>query len=368
MKKLLTLALMIVFLGCKKDKEPDNKAVLPSNLVVTLDVSVDDPGRVTAKATASNANFYTFIFNEGSDSTVIESAGGEEEYTYSTEGDFIVRVRANTTAAEYIAESKTVNITFNRPDLSDTSGYSTPLSYPNLTLVWNDEFNGNQLNTSDWNFEIGTGNNGWGNAELQYYLQENVSVNNGFLTIEAKQQVFNTNQYTSSRITTEGKQSFQYGRIDIRAKLPYSKGIWPALWMLGDNFSTIGWPRCGEIDIMELVGGNVAGGGDDVVHGTIHWDNGGVKADVGGSYTLDQGIFANKFHVFTLIWNSNELKWYVDDTLFFTVDITPADLEEFHQKFFFIFNVAVGGNWPGSPDATSVFPQKMIVDYVRVFQ
>ena len=140
--------------------------------------------------------------------------------------------------------------------------------------------------------------------------------------------------------------------------------------MLGDNISSVGWPRCGEIDIMEMVGGADAGngGGDNVLHGTIHWDNNGTKSDYGNSTTLSSGVFANKFHVFSIIWDNQKIEWYLDDVKYNSADITPSDLEEFHAKFFFIFNVAVGGNWPGSPDASTVFPQKMIVDYVRVFQ
>ena len=161
------------------------------------------------------------------------------------------------------------------------------------------------------------------------------------------------------------KLSFRYGRVDIRAKLPKGQGIWPALWMLGSNFKSVGWPACGEIDIMDMVGCST---GDAIVYCTLHWDNEGSKADYGGSYSLSSGIFNDKFHVFTIIWDANEIKWYVDDVLFHTADITPAALSEFHENQFFIFNVAVGGDWPGSPDASTIFPQQLKVDYIRVFQ
>ena len=239
-------------------------------------------------------------------------------------------------------------------------GYSTPISYPNLSLVWSDEFTGDVLNTSDWTYE--TGNSGWGNNELQNYVSgtSNAKVSNGFLTIEAKQ---SGNSYSSARIITKDKQSFKYGRIDIRARLPEGQGLWPALWMLGQNFSTTGWPSCGEIDIMELVGH-----APNKVHGTVHWEHQGNHADFGGSKTLSSGIFADEFHVFTIKWDSQSITWYLDDVQFHVIDITGPELTEFHQEFFFIFNVAVGGNWPGNPNASTNFPQKMVVDYVRVFQ
>ncbi|MFK7906184.1 MAG: Calx-beta domain-containing protein, partial [Chitinophagales bacterium] len=153
-----------------------------------------------------------------------------------------------------------------------TTGYTTPMSYTGRTLVWNDEFEGSSL-SSNWTHEIGTGNSGWGNNELQYYRAENTTIQNGLLVIEAKKESFGGRAYTSSRLVTQGKQSFQYGRIDIRAAMPKGQGLWPALWMLGDSFATTGWPSCGEIDIMEMVGGNTVN--DATTHGTIHWDDEG---------------------------------------------------------------------------------------------
>jgi len=247
------------------------------------------------------------------------------------------------------------------------TGYTTPTSYAGYSLVWSDEFDNNVLDASTWVHDLGDGCPnvcGWGNNEVIWYQQQNATVADDFLTIEAKEEMVNGYNHTSSRIKTQGNQSFQYGRIDIRAKLPYSQGLWPALWMLGDNITSLGWPSCGEIDIMELIGGGI---NDSVTHGTGHWDNNGHNF-VGGSYTLNSGIFANQFHVFSIIWDATEIQWYVDDNLFYTLDITAPEMSEFHNPFFFIFNVSVGGNWPGYPDATSIFPQTMQVDYVRVFQ
>ena len=242
----------------------------------------------------------------------------------------------------------------------------------NMTLVWSDEFDGNMLNESKWNYEIGTGSGGWGNNELQYYRRENTSVAGGHLIIEARSEVFSGNNYTSSRLTTQNKFDFKYGRVDVRARLPKGQGIWPALWMLGANFSNVGWPRCGEIDIMELVGGGKGrtdARGDDVTHGTAHWDNSGQYAMSGGHTQLSSGIFNDEFHIFSIQWDESEIRWYLDDTQFNVLDITPEGLSEFRNgKFFFLFNVAVGGRWPGSPDGNTVFPQQMLVDYIRVYQ
>lgn len=246
-----------------------------------------------------------------------------------------------------------------------TSGYSTPEIYPGMNLVWQDEFNGSHLNLSDWKHEIG--GSGWGNNELEYYQDQNTAAHDGYLVITAKKENVGGKNYTSSRIITHGKKEFQFGRVDIRALLPKGQGIWPALWMLGNNVSTAGWPACGEIDIMEMIGGE---GKDNTVHGTAHWSNGaGNHAYIGGNRSLASGkILADEFHVFSIVWTATSITWYLDDAQYYVIDITPPDLSEFKNKFYFIFNVAVGGNWPGNPTATTTFPQRMVVDYIRVFQ
>ncbi|HRI60869.1 MAG TPA: glycoside hydrolase family 16 protein, partial [Saprospiraceae bacterium] len=156
-----------------------------------------------------------------------------------------------------------------------TTGYSTPATYPNLTAVWSDEFDGTSLNELYWNFQLGDGCPnlcGWGNNELEYYKKENTIVKDGYLIITAKSETAGSKNYTSSRINTQDKFNVQYGRVDVRAALPKGQGIWPAIWMLGKNINTTSWPACGEIDIMEMVGGS---GKDNVAHGTAHWDNAG---------------------------------------------------------------------------------------------
>ncbi len=235
-------------------------------------------------------------------------------------------------------------------------------------LIWSDEFDYTGLpDPAKWNMETGGG--GWGNNELQYYTDSinNASVDNGILTITAREEQYGGNDYTSARINTQNKFDFKYGRIEARIKLPFGQGLWPAFWMLGANYSSVGWPSCGEIDIMELVGGTVSGG-DNTVHATLHWDNNGAHADYGESYSLPSGIFADDFHIFSVEWDDQEIKAFVDDTQYFVIDITDAGLSEFHNDFFVILNLAVGGNWPGPPNASTTFPQTMEVDYVRVFQ
>ena len=249
--------------------------------------------------------------------------------------------------------SNTQSVTIEQDDQGD----------PNL--LWSEEFNYSGLpDASIWNMETGGG--GWGNNELQYYTdrEDNASVGGGYLTITAQEEAYGGRHYTSARMTTQNKFDFKYGKIVARIKLPYGQGIWPAFWMLGSNFNSVGWPSCGEIDIMELVGGN---GGDNTCHATLHWDNSGQHASYGESYTLPSGIFADDFHVFTVEWDAQRIKGLVDGHQYFVTDITPSGLSEFHEDFFIILNVAVGGNWPGAPNATTEFPQTMQIDYIRIY-
>jgi beta-glucanase (GH16 family) len=251
---------------------------------------------------------------------------------------------------------------------TDNTGYTTPSTYPGYTLVWSDEFSGSTLDANNWNQETGNGNGGWGNNELEYYTNslKNTFVSNGNLIIEARKEPIGGFNYSSGRMTTQNKKTFKYGRIDIRAKLPVGKGIWPALWMLGSNISSVGWPACGEIDIMELIGTF-----PNRISGTIHWKSAsGAATHQGADYNLSSGDYSQQFHVFSIVWQQDIIKWYVDDNLFLTK--TASDLggstNPFNNDQFFLFNVAVGGNWPGPPDAGTIFPQRMFVDYVRVFQ
>lgn len=247
----------------------------------------------------------------------------------------------------------------------DNVGYLTPDNYPGYQLTWNDEFDSSDINTGNWNFELG--NSGWGNNELENYTGriQNAFVSGGKLIIEARRENSTNSLYTSARMTTQNKKSFRFGRIDIRAKLPVGKGIWPALWMLGDNISSVGWPACGEIDIMEVVGHE-----PNKLYGTLHFGTSAATHEsYGNSYTLSSGSFDQQFHVYSLLWEQDSIKILVDDQAYLsgtTANINPV--YPFNNNFFFIFNVAVGGNWPGSPDGSTIFPQRMFVDYVRVFK
>ena len=357
----LGLLAILAVSGC--DDGDDKKAVkLPSNLQISVTVNPANLSEVTVTATANDVAYYNFYFGETSPENPVESLDGTETHTYTSSGTFTIRVNAHATLNDLISKTAEVTIEMNVPN----EGYESPLTREGYDLVWQDEFSGTSLNTGDWNYEIGTGSNGWGNNELQYYRQENTSVSDGFLTITAKQEAFNGRNYTSSRLTTKDKKEFTYGRIDIRAKVPKGQGIWPALWMLGDNISTVSWPACGEIDIMEMIGGSNR---EKTVHGTVHWsDASNSHAQYGGSKTLSEGMYSDKFHVYSIEWNETHIKWFIDDVFFHQIDIRPGHLSEFHAPQFFIFNVAVGGNWPGSPNASTVFPQQMLVDYIRVFQ
>lgn len=358
-KILLLFLLPVTMVSCKKEVN----AVSPSNLQLTAEISNDGSGTVNFTATAANADRYYFTFGTASDEVGTRSLDGKATKTYTSGGNYTVKVTAYSPDNKSVELSKQITVSVNNSE--GGQGYTSPETYPGMTLTWRDEFEGTQLNTSFWTFETGTGDNGWGNNELQYYRQENTAVKDGYLTITAKKEAFGGREYTSSRIKTQNKKAFKYGRIDIRAKLPKGQGIWPALWMLGSSISTISWPASGELDIMELVGGQ---GRDNTVHGTLHFDNNGVYGTTGKPYTLSSGSFYDQFHVFSIVWNATSIKWLVNDVEFNSVDITPSNMTEFHNEFFLLFNVAVGGNWPGSPDGTTVLPQKMMVDYVRVFQ
>ena len=237
-------------------------------------------------------------------------------------------------------------------------------SYPGKTMVWSDEFDGETIDLSHWTYDLGA--NGWGNQELQNYTSnsENSYVDDGNLFIVARE---NGIHYTSARMKSIGLQEFQYGRIDVRAILPKGQGIWPAIWMLGANYPNVGWPACGEIDIMELIGSS-----PNTVHGTVHYGADWTQHNYTGSGTSIPWTetFSDEFHVFSIDWDENGITWLLDDQPFYTVDnnVTGSQPYPFDNPFFFIMNIAVGGQWPGYPDDTTEFPQFLAVDYVRVFQ
>lgn len=234
-------------------------------------------------------------------------------------------------------------------------------------LVWADEFtqpNGSPPDSAKWVHETGGG--GWGNNELQYYTNrtENARIEDGKLVIEARAENFGGRSYTSARLITKNKASWTYGRMEARIRIPRGKGIWPAFWMLGNNIDGAGWPQCGEIDIMENIGSVPS-----TLHGTVHGPGYSGGGGIGGTYVLPGAQLADDFHVYAIEWDANRIRWFIDGQPYFS--ITPGQLPGpwvFNSPQFLLLNVAVGGNWPGSPDASTVFPQRMTVDYVRVYR
>jgi beta-glucanase (GH16 family) len=237
---------------------------------------------------------------------------------------------------------------------------------PGWTLVWQDEFtqaDGTQPNPANWTFEnLPPGSV---NDELQYYTSRtnNARIENNQLVIEAHEESYLGADYTSARLITKDKQEFTYGRMEARIKIPYGQGMWPAFWMLGDDIFTTGWPGCGELDIMENVGFEPR-----TVHGSLHGPGYSGANSVSGGYTAPADL-SGDYHIYAVEWETNSIRFYLDDINYFTA--TPASMSPdpwvFDHDFFFILNVAVGGVWPGSPDHTTVFPQQMLVDYVRVY-
>jgi len=401
-RRLYDLSFVLVLLlglvswnSCKKPETPKPPAVIP-------ELSIQDVSQLRT-TTETTMKFYLYINKAITNSVSVDYV--LVDGTAKSPKDFAaasgtISIPANQTQVELDVQIKGDSLNLRQPNLqftiqlsnpqfctiatasaigtivtedgsylpTDNTGYTSPSQYPGYSLVWSDEFSGSSLNLTSWNQEIGNGTGGWGNNEREYYTNspKNIFLSNGNLIIEARKENISGFNYTSGRMTTQNKKQFKYGRIDIRAKLPVGKGMWPALWMLGSNISSIGWPACGETDIMELIGTYPRR-----VSGTMHWKSvSGSDVHKGANYILSAGDFSQQFHVFSVVWSKDTIKWYVDNQLYLTNTI--ADVEAANYPFnadqFLIFNVAVGGNWPGSPDTTTVFPQRMFVDYVRVFQ
>jgi beta-glucanase (GH16 family) len=256
---------------------------------------------------------------------------------------------------------------------------ATPAQAQRWRLTWSDEFDGvagAPVDARKWSAEVG--GSGWGNKELEYYTDSTKNVyldGHGSLVIKALQETLGQDfkcwygqcRYTSARIITRNKFAQAYGRFEARIKIPYGPGVWPAFWMLGDDIDKTRWPACGEIDIMENIGREPS-----MIHGTIHGPGYNGSGGIGAAYALPNGKrFADDYHVFAIEWEPQAIRFYVDDQLYATR--TPADLPKgtkwvYDHPFFILLNLAIGGSWPGNPDATSVFPQTMLVDYVRVYK
>jgi beta-glucanase (GH16 family) len=241
----------------------------------------------------------------------------------------------------------------------------TVVNFTELTLE--EEFDTDGApNSAVWSYDIGTGQNGWGNNELQYYTDrpKNVTVTNGFLLITADREDFQGSRYTSARLLTKDKFEQKYGRFEARIRLPYGQGIWPAFWMLGANSDTVIWPECGEIDIMEYRGQDPT-----VTIGSVHGPGYSAGEAISKEYDLVNDRFDTGFHIFGIEWGPDYINYYVDDVLY--NQITPEDVPGewvFDQPFYILMNVAVGGSFVGLPNDETPFPQTMVVDYVRVYK
>lgn len=227
-------------------------------------------------------------------------------------------------------------------------------------LVWSDEFEDNSLDLTKWNYDIG-GEPQWGNNELQYYTNrvENVYVSSGLLHIRAKKESYKDHEYTSGRLVTRNKFDFKYGYVEAKVSLPRGKGIWPAFWMLAAN--DLDWPICGEIDIIEAVNT------ENVIYSTCHWSSEGGHAQYGeGTDSFD----LTQFHIYSMLWDENNIKIAVDGKTHFDILIKDGvgDTTAFHSNFYFLINIAVGGDWPGFEIDDNQFPNEMQVDYIRVYK
>ncbi len=334
---ILIVALVAVLFACKKNKSAGGP---PANLVVTATVNPDQSGNVSFVAKADNAVSYDFDFGNNS---FLSVANGTVTIKYAATGNYNVTVVAKSSGGQSITKTIQVNVIIG------------------LNLVWSDEFNTDGApDASKWSYDIGTGSNGWGNNELQYYTNrtENVIVSNGTLKITAKKENFSGSEYTSTRLLSKDKVSFKYGKVEVRAKFPVGAGTWPAIWMLGNNINTVPWPACGEIDIVEHIGRQL-----NKIYGTLHYP--GRSGGNANGTTINIPNATTDFNKYTLEWSASEIKISANDVVFFT--FSNNNTVPFNQNFFFILNVAMGGSFGGSVDPAFV-SSTMEIDYIRVYQ
>ena len=333
---IVLIAVGTIFFSCKKGTaSPDNTP--PTNLTVIALVNTDNSGNVSFTAAASNAISYEYDFGNGFVQTV---ASGVVTYKYPASGTYTVNVIAKSAGGQTITKSIQVTVTVV------------------LSLIWSDEFNTDGApDATKWGYDIG--GNGWGNNELEYYTNrtDNAIISNGTLKIIAKKENFGGSPYTSARILTKDKFSFKYGKVEARAKLPAGIGTWPAIWMLGNNISTVNWPACGEIDIMEHVGSQL-----NKIYGTLHHPGHSGGNGDGSNVTISTAT--TEFHKYTLEWSGFTIKFLVDDVSFYI--FTNNGSLPFNQNFFIILNVAMGGNFAGPVDP-SFSNAAMEIDYIRVY-
>jgi len=335
-KGIIILSLFLI--ACSKGKSAINPNTPPTNLTISATATVDSSGNVSFTAKANNAVSYDFDFGNGIIQTV---ASGVVTYKYPESGTYTVNIIAKSSSGETISASTTVTIAVK------------------LNLVWSDEFNiDGAPDPTKWGYDLGGG--GWGNNELEYYTNnaDNVIVQNGILKITAVKENNSGYAYTSTRMNTLNKFAFTYGRVDIRAMLPAGLGTWPALWMLGSNEATVPWPACGEIDMMEQRGSEL-----NKIYATLHYPGHSGANGNGATTTISNS--STQFHVYSLDWSPAAVKISVDGVVYQTVANSSA--LPFNHDFFFIFDLAMGGNFGGTvdPNFTSATMQ---VDYIRVYQ
>lgn len=329
---------VLLFFSCKKKGDAGNTDSPPANLTVNAVVSTDNSGNVAFTATATNAVTYEFGYGNGIFELV---QSGKVTYKYPASGTYTVNVIAKSASGQTISKSVQVTVAVG------------------LSLIFSDEFTTNGVpDPAKWGYDIGAG--GWGNQELQYYTNrtDNAVVQNGVLRITLQKENFSGSAYTSARLLTANKFSFRYGIAEVKAKLPAGGGTWPAIWMLGANIGTVGWPACGEIDIMEHKGNDL-----NRIYGTLHYPGRSGGGADGSSRIISNA--STEFHIYKVEWSAAAVKIYVDDVLFHSVANSTAI--PFNHNFFLILNVAMGGTFGGAVDP-NFNSAAMEVDYVRVYQ
>jgi beta-glucanase (GH16 family) len=347
---ILLFLVSIVSWSCSDGNSSNDTAVItPTNLVVTSEIvgqsanqpTGDGSGVLHLNISANNATSFKISYGDG---TTQNAVSGRNTYTYKTAGTYTYTITVTAfNGASSISTSLSVRI---------AAGTSS---------IWSDEFNTDGApDTSKWNYDIGTGSGGWGNNESQYYTNraDNVIVSNGTLKIIAKKEAYLGSNYTSARLLTKGKFSFKYGKVEIRAKLPGGGGTWPALWMLGDNISSVGWPFCGEIDIMEYAGNRV-----NKITAALHYPGRSGGNPVMGSTTITNA--ETEFHVYSVDWREEQIKMYVDGDLM--LSFNNSSNVPFNHNFFLIFNCAIGGSYGGAIDP-NFSSSSFEIDYVRVYK
>lgn len=351
---LILTAVVLSLISCSSSDNDNDEPVIPTELSITaVKVGADGSnpngggsGVVNFTITATNADYYRVLINN----ETLEFTENTFSYTFTQGG---------TNNYDIIAAAY-------------NSAGNTSITYPitvyvetDLNLIWQDEFNANgSPNASNWGFNIGTGDNGWGNNEAQYYTDrlDNAIVEDGVLKLIAKREDFQGSEFTSARLITSGKFEFTYGRVDVRAKLPAGGGVWPAIWMLGANFGTVGWPACGEIDIMEYVGNNPG-----EISSALH-----TPSSSGATINHHVTSISNEtteFHLYSAVWTEDSITFMLDDVEYYTYNpsVKNDDTWPFYKNQFIILNIAMGGNLGGAIDP-NFDSSTMEIDYVRVYQ